>query len=211
MGKVSHKNNKRHRTTRKIKAKPRLAEFKKGFGDGNVGRLWDKTKSPKINFARLGCAADVNADVDMQRVRGARLDNTISGDAFLAMVDGELPCDIPDETNPSRAAFFMKPEEVSYLQGLVARYGGDFGAMARDVKLNNQQWSAEKLATRCARLRSFQAAAAGAGGPAAAAPEAAGGAKGKKAAKAAAARASAAAAPADDFDLEARRVLKKTK
>jgi hypothetical protein len=50
-----------------------------------------------------------------------------------------------------------KEEEVEYLQLLVAKYGTNFMAMAKDIKANYLQHSASHLETRCTRLEKWLA------------------------------------------------------
>lgn len=132
------------------KQKP-LRKFKSRFvRDAGVQEQWDHKLTTRQNYAKIGLQADPNAHAQLKEsVEGA--------EGTLAAADEAKLFHVPDsdflsERNPRRAENHMSEEEVKYLRRLVAKHKDDFKAMERDIKTNNQQWTATKLKGRCARL-----------------------------------------------------------
>jgi hypothetical protein len=57
-----------------------------------------------------------------------------------------------DERNYKKAENHMSNAEIAYLRPLIHSFGDDFDAMARDIKINYEQWTRAKLKRRIARL-----------------------------------------------------------
>ena len=120
---------------------------------------WDPKKTALQNIKSRGLGYKINDYPSLFRQRGLRL-NASDPAEFLSMVDGVAPPlagGTLEGRNPLRHPHFMKEEEVEYLQLLVAKYGTNFQAMAKDIKANYLQHSASHLETRCARLEKWLA------------------------------------------------------
>jgi hypothetical protein len=146
MAHTKNNRSKRH----KVKLPPAVNKYK--LSARKTG--WDPKLTALQNVAKRGLARNPNSAGSLALARGLRL-STLSRDEMLEMVDGVAP--VPalgslSERNPSRPEFFMKPDEVSYLQLLVTKYHDNYAAMQKDIKTNYLQHSAVHLETRCKRL-----------------------------------------------------------
>ena len=154
MVKNSSKNN-RKKVGKAIKLKVPANKYKTGAT--KLG--WDPKKTALQNIKERGLGYKINDYPSLFRQRGLRL-NASDPAEFLSMVDGVAPPlagGTLEGRNPLRRPHFMKEEEVEYLQLLVAKYGTNFMAMAKDIKANYLQHSASHLETRCARLEKWLA------------------------------------------------------
>jgi len=154
MVKNSSKNN-RKKVGKAIKLKIPANKYKSGAT--KLG--WDPKKTALQNIKERGLGYKINDYPSLFRQRGLRL-NASDPAEFLSMVDGVAPPlagGTLEGRNPLRRPHFMKEEEVEYLQLLVAKYGTNFMAMAKDIKANYLQHSASHLETRCTRLEKWLA------------------------------------------------------
>jgi hypothetical protein len=114
MVKNSSKNNRKHVGTR-VGSRRKVDKYAKGA----KALGWDAKRTVRQNLEASGLAAALNDHASIIRQRGLRL-NKASASEFLAMVDDQLPASsaltAAAERNPARGKFFMKDEEVLYLQ-----------------------------------------------------------------------------------------------
>jgi hypothetical protein len=116
MVKNSSKNNRKH-VGKSVKSKRVVNKYAKGAA--KLG--WNPKNTVKQNLEASGLATALNDHASIIRHRGLRLSKSTASE-FLAMVDGQDPA---PERGPPRTDFFMKDEEVLYLQ---VRLGGGAGA-----------------------------------------------------------------------------------
>jgi hypothetical protein len=171
---MAHTKNNRTKRTSKV----RLPAAVKKYKVAARARGWDPKRTAIENAALRGVVRDPNAPTSLQQARAVRL-TSLSRDEVLEMVDGVAPpllLGTLAERNSKRGEFFMKQDEVDYLGLLVSKYGANYVAMSRDMKVNYLQHSAAHLETRCTRLAKLMGGGAGAAAaaPAAAAAAAAG-------------------------------------
>lgn len=146
MGKVSSKNNRRsrHKTRMPISRDP----TKGRFTDVGIASKWNRKLTVAKNFALLGVTANVNTEAKVAASRTARL-NKADIESLLTMMDEGAPALAAGslvERNPTRAAHFMKAEEIEYLR--VSGYKGCIDPISA------VQWCARDCimaALRCAR------------------------------------------------------------
>jgi hypothetical protein len=170
---MGHTKNNRNRRSGKVKLPAAANKYKVAARK----RGWDPKRTALQNAAERGLVRNPNASSSLQLARGLRL-AALGREEVLEMVDGVAPpllLGSLDERNPSRGAFFMKQDEVDYLQLLVEKYGANYVAMSRDMRTNYLQHSASHLETRCTRLAKWVEERAGAAAAAAPAPAAAAG------------------------------------
>ena len=123
-----------------------------------VAEAWGKNKTPSENYAAVGIVRDPNT---LPTLRASAL--AVGGGRVEELIDGhaELPSFAKSKLSTAgqgrRPANFMREDEMAYLRLCAARHGEDYVAMARDIRTNVQQHSAEHLATRIARLRRLEA------------------------------------------------------
>ena len=93
---------------------------------GWLGKNWDENKSAKYNYEKLGIAAD-------PRKKG---DTEFRKDAFDELVTGT-------EYVPTKNLVQDWQKEI--LTVLVKKHGSNYGAMAKDIKVNSWQWTKAQL------------------------------------------------------------------
>jgi nucleolar protein 16 len=98
------------------------------------------------NYEKFGLAMDINSH---QKIKEDVQDAEEAEEEQLFHVPDS---DFLNERNPRRPENHMSEEEIKYLRPLLAKYKDDYIAMKRDIKLNNMQWTENKLKKRCARL-----------------------------------------------------------
>ena len=107
MVKNSSKNNRKH-VGKTVKGKRPVSNYAKGA----QALGWNPKRTLKQNLEAAGLASALNDHASIIRHRGLRLSKSTASE-FLAMVDGQDPV---VERGPPRTDFFMKDEEVLYLQ-----------------------------------------------------------------------------------------------
>ena len=156
------KNNKRRRTTSKVKkkARPLRGRFTQ-FRDREVGAAWDNKATVKQNFEALGLARakELNSHEHL-KARYSKPGHAVQ-EEFMRIEDAEAHArNIANVagTRGNKAQqkhFHVSESEQAYLRALVAKHGDAYKQMQRDLKLNTQQLSAAKLRRRIARLAVF--------------------------------------------------------
>jgi len=137
------------------------------FSDRRVAAVWVRANSVRQNYEALGAVADVNALASIPHAPtpaggaaglAAALDAPPAPHATLAAIQANPGAKLPHA---------MTAAEAEYLEALLARHGlGEaplphaddeaWRRMARDAEANYRQESAQRLATRCVRLRRFR-------------------------------------------------------
>ena len=114
MVKNSSKNNRKH-VGKTVKSKKRASAYAKGA----QALGWNAKRTVKQNLEASGLATALNDHASIIRHRGLRLGKSTASE-FLSIVDGMVPASSSFaqavERNPARGEFFMKDEEVLYLQ-----------------------------------------------------------------------------------------------
>lgn len=126
--------------------------MKRIFGDDSVRKQWDVTKTPTFNYAKLGVTKNPNTTELLE----AAFDSVKEGAASFVDVDeirALAAASVPKEVR--RPANWMSDEEIYYLTRCSNVHGTNFRKMARDIKTNYRQHSAEHLETRINRLTLF--------------------------------------------------------
>ncbi|CAH0473479.1 unnamed protein product [Peronospora belbahrii] len=150
MGRLGVSIKKRGKIPQRRKTKPRRKFTTKYVRDPNVQKVWDHQLTTRQNYANLGLEANPNAYTALREsVKGV--------DGTFEALDKATFYEVPDsdflgERNPKRVANYVSKEEAKYLRQLIAKHGKDYTTMARDIKINNMQWTEQKLRRRCARL-----------------------------------------------------------
>lgn len=126
-----------------------LRKFKNRFvGDIRIQKQWDHKLTTRQNYENIGLQVNPNSHKELkQSIEGAEgaLDDEPQ---FFHVPDS----DFLSERNPRRPENYMTEEEIKYLRPLIAKHGENYKAMERDIKVNNMQWTENKLKRRCARL-----------------------------------------------------------
>lgn len=123
---------------------------------------WDAKKTTTQNYEALGLTGKVNDPDDVRKHAPGLLAGALG--IKVEWVDlpevEEIRSKLQETArNPLRPADFVSEDECGYLQALLARHGeGNFVKMARDIKGNWKQHSAEHLETRIGRMQRLQAA-----------------------------------------------------
>ncbi|DAZ93520.1 TPA: hypothetical protein N0F65_002446 [Lagenidium giganteum] len=127
--------------------KPRRKYKTKFVGDVRIQNQWDHNKTIRQNYEAIGLQADPNSHQALKEsIQGA--DKALDEPEFFHVPDS----DFLNERNHRRPEHHMSEDEISYLRKLIAKHGEDYKAMERDIKVNNMQWTENKLKRRCARL-----------------------------------------------------------
>jgi len=144
----------------KTKLKNRNYQFYKPpqFTDGAVRTAWDSRKSPSVNMANMGLRSLVNNEIITSRASSVKRNADGSGAENSKAVAIEL-FDIPDSDTliiPGKTlAMRMLPvsiEDQKYMRKCLAKYGDDYGRMARDIKVNDMQHTENKVRKMAARF-----------------------------------------------------------
>ncbi|CAH0486120.1 unnamed protein product [Peronospora farinosa] len=150
MGRLGVSLKKRDKVPQRRKQKP-LRKFKTKFVcDPKVQQIWDHNLTTRQNYANLGLEANPNAYATLR-------ESILGADGTLEAADEARLFEVPDsdflgDRNPKRIANYVSEEEAKYLRKLIAKHGNDYTKMGRDIKINNMQWTEQKLRRRCARL-----------------------------------------------------------
>ncbi len=113
-----------------------------------VGKHWNKKKTLKQNFSTLGLVNDPN-----EMSRSKRGDEALArAEKETAVASGvvrELEEIVASNVPTTR---FAPAGEIAIVQKLVAKYGDDYTAMARDHKLNVYQHTAKQLKHKVSKV-----------------------------------------------------------
>lgn len=108
---------------------------------------YDKTKTPIENIVALGLDPDANSAV--KRRAGPVKPGTekvIEHKGFegFVLIPNAQNADGKGESR-GRDKNYLTPTDVEYISKLVKKYGDNYKKMAMDIKLNNQQYTEDKL------------------------------------------------------------------
>lgn len=143
-----------------MRVKPRASKVSKpsGFLANSKVLKYDVARSHYQNFEKFGLLADANqigAVRDSIRGFKPRLKgpSASSGAADPATTHHPLEDEVPE----AAITYRQIPEgEHKVLTALMASHGEDYGAMARDMRLNQYQHTAAHLRHRIAKMRTEQ-------------------------------------------------------
>jgi hypothetical protein len=141
------------RVTRK--AKSRLHHLSNNFGNEKIKALWNHEKTLRQNYDRIGLAYDPNGRKLGAQVSEKPIHATKKEIEVVELFD--LPLGGVDPTVSGKRKHHISPENRTYLEALVAKHGDDYGAMARDLKLNFKQHTRSFLKRRVLRLNAENA------------------------------------------------------
>jgi len=167
MAKKGQRRSTHKRQTRGIKRN----KMRGPFSDARVAQAWDRQRTLLQNYEALGLVADVNALASLPHAPAPE-----GGAAGIAAALDAAPARgaaaLAIAANPhAKHPHEMPKIDAEYFEAILARHGlagcaaealppADDDAwrkMARDEEANFRQESAQRLATRCLRLRRFQA------------------------------------------------------
>ena len=170
----------RRKTLRTVKQKPKGLKVPAATYFASTGSAlpYDSTKTQFANYKELGLLADANQiGASAKGARGfkPRVKGPMAAPGEPGTVH-PIELEVPEAAITNRRV----PEgEGKVLRALLAKHGDDFGAMARDMRINTHQHTAAHLRRRAAKLArdddewgaSQRDAGAGAAGDGAAAAE----------------------------------------
>ena len=149
------KNNRRKgpKVTRRVNTH----RMKRIFGDDSVRQQWDVTKTPSMNYAAMALTKNANTtellEEAFKSVKGGPA-TFVDVDEIRSLSAATVPKEI------RRPPHWMSDEECFYLTRCSQLHGDNYRKMARDLKTNYMQHSAEHLETRMARLLLFKSTSA---------------------------------------------------
>lgn len=116
--------------------------------DPVVRAHWDPRKSPAYNMSKMGLNALPNADI---KSRGNNRNHEEQHPPTVQLFD--IPeSDVMTSEKLSRDVPPMSLEQQQYIMKCIAKYGADYSAMAKDIKLNNMQHNENQLRKIAARF-----------------------------------------------------------
>ncbi len=123
----------------------------------NIQKIWDHNLTTNQNYERLGLCQNPNA-IEHLRSCINTSEELVDPNALFDVPDSDIlnhkmkATMMDDERNYKKAENHMSNAEIAYLRPLIHSFGDDFDAMARDIKINYEQWTRAKLKRRIARL-----------------------------------------------------------
>mmetsp|Transcript_12959 Transcript_12959/g.11741 ORF Transcript_12959/g.11741 Transcript_12959/m.11741 type:complete len:173 (+) Transcript_12959:46-564(+) len=159
---VSHQTVKKRRKGGKVKGsmpKNKNLLVLKNIKNKNIKNLYDKTKTPVQNLKELGLSYDSNNfqtskcyGENNERTKLNYQSNKDKKDniAFIGMT--ALPTDSTslNPSNPKRRK--MSEFDQKYIKDNIEKYGTNYKAMERDIKLNYFQYTEQKMKTLCEKF-----------------------------------------------------------
>ena len=138
----------------KVRAKSRIRKAGEAQGLQASAIKYDPSKTQFVNFAEAGLLADANqigSATDRNRVTGfnPRVKGR-SAEPQPAHVTHQLELEVPEGEITIRK---VPPGETSVLRKLVEKHGEDYAAMARDMRINTHQQTANHLRKRIAKVK----------------------------------------------------------
>ena len=145
------------------------------FASDKVRKAWDFSKTVNQNYRACGLIGGKMNDMRYAHERRTPTEGAMSGlvDKSTLMKKDELARktiewkdassvaslkEQLDARKPShRGANFMSVLECAYIQPLVEKHSTRYNIMARDLKLNYNQWTRSKLERRCERYAKWVA------------------------------------------------------
>ncbi|ETV77589.1 hypothetical protein H257_08506 [Aphanomyces astaci] len=129
------------------KSKP-IRKYKTKFvGDAKIKEVWDHKLTTAQNYEKIGLWKNPNS---IEHIRECT-DEVIDPDELFDVPDSDVLTF--HDKNHKKAENHMSELEIQYLRPIIKKHGDDYDAMARDIKVNNEQWTVAKLKRRCARLK----------------------------------------------------------
>lgn len=137
----------RRKTQRKVKRN--LRGTTKTFRNAKVKQAWDLEKTTEQNYKelRLISRRALNNAAPGKRIEDVPVPKEDDSSHMFADVKPEEP-----GQSRLRRRFHVTKGEADYLRPLIEKYGEDYTAMFRDIKMNYKQHTKKHLRRRCVRL-----------------------------------------------------------
>eukprot|EP01122_Echinamoeba_exundans_P002768 TRINITY_DN12752_c0_g1_i1.p1 TRINITY_DN12752_c0_g1~~TRINITY_DN12752_c0_g1_i1.p1 ORF type:complete len:191 (+),score=48.62 TRINITY_DN12752_c0_g1_i1:34-573(+) len=128
-----------------------------------IDKMWDPKKTLKENYAAAGLAYDpnevVNSTTQNLVAKGILPDPEVAD--LEEIIEHEIPVargtkklieklDVPEAAPPKEK--YLGVRERHYWKALYKKYGSNYGAMERDMKLNNKQYTKKQCEKKIALL-----------------------------------------------------------
>lgn len=159
---VKHGRNKKRRAGRIGRTKLKNRNFsrwnpKPTFTDRTVSKLWDVTKSPQVNLTQMGLSLEPN---NVNRGNTTTANSSNNGDQnnrnkkpnMIELFDVPESDELNNNNNKAATRLPVQEEEQDYIVKCMEKYGTNYRAMFRDVKVNNLQHTEGKLRKLGARF-----------------------------------------------------------
>jgi len=151
MGKIQHGRTKKRRSGRKGKVKQKNRTYKvfkpPQYTDQVVAKNWNPYRSPSENLGRLGVLSRINYQITApvaQKLSGRKTVDPTDKNKAIELFDVPKDGVIPKKTL-RQVLFDVKVEDQKYMARLMEKYGDDYEKMFWDVKLNNMQYTEDRL------------------------------------------------------------------
>lgn len=115
------------------------------FHNKDIEANWDRSKTLRQNYVALGLMMDVNADMNP---RGPQLKQSLAIDAAPGVLTANLAAIKAMPKAEAREVASMSVKEQRLLAKLIAKHEDDYKNMARDIKINIHQCTANELKRR---------------------------------------------------------------
>jgi nucleolar protein 16 len=116
---------------------------------------WTKSKSLTENYKQLGLTSNPNAntaqEIEAEKCKSLGLDHQSLVMISDSASDVQLSSDLESIRNIEILPYQVKSLPVweqACLKQLISKYGNDYEAMQRDIKVNRYQWTARQLEKR---------------------------------------------------------------
>ena len=127
--------------------KPAALRIANAIVSTDIKQTYDKTKSPSQNLANLGLDPDPNNSRKKRGIVGADGEQLIQNKvatAFMGFATIPQSSQFQDKNVKRR---IMSEIDQVYIKNLMTKYGDNYKAMERDIKLNYNQLTEQKCKT----------------------------------------------------------------
>lgn len=120
---------------------------------GPLREAWDMKLSGTENMKRVGLASTINT---LEKRRRLPTDSATEVQPATASESTEKPdvlrqLELEAARPEAKPRLHVRPGEERALQDMIRAHGQDYEAMARDIKRNYLQWTANQLRRKCER------------------------------------------------------------
>ncbi|OAO12044.1 hypothetical protein AV274_3211 [Blastocystis sp. ATCC 50177/Nand II] len=114
-----------------------LLKYRRGtHANGKLSKVWDNNKTILQNYERMGIIADTNHPEQTHKT------------------DDPLIQFVPQE-QVKNERILISCHDQTICRKLITKYGDDYEAMFRDIKLNPQQLTARQLEKQCEKYKKY--------------------------------------------------------